>query len=51
MRWFPCLRIGKEQGNSIGVLDAMREDIRENEGKTNAVKLRGDDWSDGEDGV
>jgi hypothetical protein len=33
--------MGKEQGNSIGVLDAMREDIRNNEGKTNAVKLKG----------
>jgi hypothetical protein len=34
----------KEQGNSISVLDAMREDIRDHEGKMvkqNAVKLRG----------
>ncbi len=41
MRWFPCLRWGKEQGNSIGVLDAIREDIGDSEGKKNAVKLRG----------
>ena len=33
--------MGKEQGNSIGVFDAMRGDIRDKEGKTNAVKLWG----------
>jgi hypothetical protein len=33
--------MGKEQGNSIGLLDAMRENIRDSEGKQNAVKLRG----------
>jgi hypothetical protein len=32
--------MGKEQGNSIGVLDALRENIRDGEGKKNAVKLR-----------
>jgi hypothetical protein len=57
--------MGKEQGNSIGVLDAMRGDIRDKGGKKNAVKswggygrevpveirLHRDDWIDGEDGV
>jgi hypothetical protein len=33
--------MGKEQGNSIGVLDAMRGGIRKGEGKINAVKLWG----------
>jgi hypothetical protein len=42
VRWFPCLRMGKEQGNSIGVLDAMRAGgVRKKEGKKNAVKLWG----------
>jgi hypothetical protein len=30
-----------EKENSIGVLDAMRGDIRDKEGKQKAVKLRG----------
>jgi hypothetical protein len=34
VRWFPCLRVGKEQGNSIGMLDAMRGGVRKKEGKT-----------------
>jgi hypothetical protein len=33
--------MGKEQGSSIGVSDAMRENIRDNESKKHAVKLRG----------
>jgi hypothetical protein len=40
----PCIRMGEEQGNSIGVLDAMREDIRDNEGKTKCGKVKGRLW-------
>jgi hypothetical protein len=38
--------MGKEQGNSIlvGVLDAMREDIRDNEGKTKCGEVKGRLW-------
>jgi hypothetical protein len=41
VRWFPCLRVGKGQGQGIGVLDAMRADMRYERGKKTAVRLRG----------
>jgi hypothetical protein len=34
VRWLPCFSVGKEQGQSKGVLGAMRKDVRESEGKT-----------------
>jgi hypothetical protein len=37
----PLLKGGEEQGQSIGVLDAMHKDMGYSEGKTNAVRLRG----------
>ena len=32
VRWFPCLKMGKEQGQDIGVLDVMRADMGDMEG-------------------
>ena len=33
--------MGKEQGNSVGVLDAMREDTGDREGKNKCGEVRG----------
>ncbi len=64
MRWFSSLRVGEEQGHSIGVLAAMRKDMGYSEGKNKCgdVKerlrrvgpcrgLHRGDWSDRGDGV
>ncbi len=44
VRWFPCLRMGKEQGKSIGVLDAMRGGVRKTEVKKKCGKVTGRLW-------
>jgi hypothetical protein len=36
--------MGKEQGNSIDVLDAMLEDIRDNEGKNKCGEVKWRLW-------
>ncbi len=37
----PCLRVGKEQGHSKGVLDAMRKDVGESESNTKCGEVKG----------
>ncbi len=41
MRWFPCLRVEKDQGQSIGVLDAMRKDMEYSEDKKKCGEVKG----------
>jgi hypothetical protein len=38
---FPCLRVGKEPRQGIGVLDAMRADMGYREGKTKCSGVKG----------